>query len=222
MQEVVRHLIDEVRSCGLAVDAGPLQVALAEIPQRVLIEGRQNLCIAAQIGIVGATTESLPLISSPRNTIVNPVAAAVQSEINLLTSNGVKIIIVSTHLQGLASELALIPLLTNVDAVIAGGGSEFRNNDEMTGKWFRPDGSVDHLKLQSAKDVYDLITPSKERALALNKAYRTIVEDQDFIFGKDPVLSPPVNVYEKIDNENTPTLPPERIFKWNIVLDWPE
>jgi len=77
-----------------------------------------------QIGIVGATTESLPLISSPRNTIVNPVAAAVQSEINLLTSNGVKIIIVSTHLQGLASELALIPLLTNVDAVIAGGGSE--------------------------------------------------------------------------------------------------
>lgn len=104
----------------------------------------------------------------------------------------------------------------------AGGGSEFRNNDEMTGKWFRPDGSVDHLKLQSAKDVYDLITPSKERALSLNKAYRTIVEDQDFIFGKDPVLSPPVNVYEKIDNENTPTLPPERIFKWNIVLDWPE
>ena len=104
----------------------------------------------------------------------------------------------------------------------AGGGSEFRNNDEMTGKWFRPDGSVDHAKLQSAKDVYDLITPSKERALSLNKAYRTIVEDQDFIFGKDPVLSPPVNVYEKIDNENTPTLPPERIFKWNIVLDWPD
>jgi hypothetical protein len=104
----------------------------------------------------------------------------------------------------------------------AGGGSEFRNNDEMTGKWFRPDGSLDHVKLKSAKDVYDLITPSKERALALNKAYRTIVEDQDYIFGKDPVLSPPVNVYDKIENENTPTLPPERVYKWNILLDWPE
>jgi hypothetical protein len=104
----------------------------------------------------------------------------------------------------------------------AGGGSEFRNNDEMSQKWFRPDGALDHVKLKSAKDVYDLITPSKERALALNKAYRTIVEDQDFIFGKDPVLSPPVNVYDKIDNGNTPTLPPERIFKWNIILDWPE
>lgn len=104
----------------------------------------------------------------------------------------------------------------------AGGGSEFRNNDEMSEKWFRPDGALDHVKLKAAKDVYDLITPSKERALALNKAYRTIVEDQDFIFGKDPVLTPPVNVYDKIDNGNTPTLPPERIFKWNIVLDWPE
>ncbi len=104
----------------------------------------------------------------------------------------------------------------------AGGGSEFRNNDEMNAKWFRPDGSLDHEKLRAAKDVYDLITPSKERALALNKAYRTIVEDQDFIFGKDPVLTPPKNVYDKIDNENTPTLPEERTFKWNILLDWPE
>jgi hypothetical protein len=104
----------------------------------------------------------------------------------------------------------------------AGGGSEFRNNDEMNTKWFKPDGSVDHQKLATAKDVYDLITPSKERALALNKAYRTIVEDQDFIFGKDPILTPPKNVYDKIDNENTPTLPEERTFKWNILLDWPE
>jgi len=83
----------------------------------VLVQGRQ-------VGIVGATTELLPLISSPRNTIVNPVAAAVQSEINTLTAGGVNIIILSTHLQGLASEVALVPQLTGVDAVIAGGGSE--------------------------------------------------------------------------------------------------
>jgi hypothetical protein len=102
-----------------------------------------------------------------------------------------------------------------------GGGSEFRNNDEMTARWFRPDGTPDPEKLATAKDVYDLITPSPERAIALNKAYRTIVEDQDYIYGKDTVLEPPVNVYDRIDNENTPTLPPERIYKWNILLDWP-
>lgn len=103
----------------------------------------------------------------------------------------------------------------------AGGGSEFRNNDEMSARWYRDNGTLDHGKLAAAKDVYDLITPSLERALALNKAYKTIVEDQDFIYGKDPVLVPPKNVYDKIDNENSPTLPPERIFKWNILLDWP-
>ena len=103
-----------------------------------------------------------------------------------------------------------------------GGGSEFRNNDEMTARWFRPDGRPDPQKLARAKDVYDLITPSPERAIALNKAYRTIVEDQDFIYGKDTVLAPPANVYDRIDNEETPTLPADKIYKWNIVLDWPE
>lgn len=104
----------------------------------------------------------------------------------------------------------------------AGGGSEFRNNDEMAAKWFKPDGTLDREKIAAARDVYDLVTPSKERALALNKAYRSIVEDQDFIHGKDALLTPPRNVYDKIDNEHTPTLPPERTYKWNILLDWPE
>lgn len=83
----------------------------------VTVQGRQ-------VGIVGGTTELLPIISSPRNTIINPVVAAVQAEINALTAGGVEIIILSTHLQGLSTEVALIPQLTGVDAVIAGGGSE--------------------------------------------------------------------------------------------------
>ena len=104
----------------------------------------------------------------------------------------------------------------------AGGGSEFRNNDEMTERWFSEDGQVDHLRLSRARDVYDLITPSPERALTLNKAYRVIVEDQDFIYGKDASVRPPKNVYDRIDNEETPTLPQNRIYRYNILLDWPE
>jgi hypothetical protein len=103
-----------------------------------------------------------------------------------------------------------------------GGGSEFRNNDEMEEKWFAPDGKPDPAKLAKARDVYDLITPSPQRALALNKTYRTIVEDQDYIHGKDPMPVPPANVYDRIDNEKSPTLPAERIFRWNILLDWPQ
>src|SRR5690606_2189777 len=66
----------------------------------------------------------------------------------------------------------------------AGGGSELRNNAEMEERWFT-EGRPDPTKLAAAKDVYDLITPSPRRALELNKAYRVIVEDQDFIYGRD-------------------------------------
>jgi hypothetical protein len=69
-------------------------------------------------------------------------------------------------------------------------------------------------------DVYELITPSRERALAVNKAYRVIVQDQDFIFGRDATTAPPQNVYELVSNENSPTLSEHRTFKWDIRLDW--
>ncbi|MDQ8197988.1 hypothetical protein QEH56_07505 [Pelagicoccus enzymogenes] len=109
-------------------------------------------------------------------------------------------------------------ILTYLERV--GGGSEFRNNDEMFERWFNEDGSVNREKVMNAKDVYELITPSRERALALNKAYKTIVEDQDYIYGRDPNLTPPQNVYDAINNEETPTLPNDRTYTWNIMLDW--
>jgi len=105
---------------GFAAEPG-LQ---AQVVAGKLAKSKVVTVAGRQIGIVGATTELLPSISSPRNTFVGPVASAVQAEINLLTSQGVNIIILSTHLQGLGSEVALVPLLTGVDAVIAGGGSE--------------------------------------------------------------------------------------------------
>lgn len=101
----------------------------------------------------------------------------------------------------------------------AGGGGEFRSNPEMAARWFQGT-ALDAGKLAKAKDVYDLITPSRERALQMNKAYRTIVEDQDFIFGRDATVTPPVNVYDRVDNETAPTLPVERTFTWDIRLDW--
>lgn len=102
-----------------------------------------------------------------------------------------------------------------------GGGGEFRNNAEMFARWFEPNGRVSDKKLAKAKDVYDLITPSVERARELNKAYRTIVANQDYIYGRDAVVTPPKNVYEHIDNETAPTLPAQFFYNWDIRLDWP-
>ncbi|MDP0489996.1 MAG: hypothetical protein Q7Q71_02955 [Verrucomicrobiota bacterium JB023] len=103
-----------------------------------------------------------------------------------------------------------------------GGGSEFRNNVEMTKRWFQDNHptKIDEKKLAKAKDVYDLITPSRKRALELNKAYKTIVEDQDYIYGKDAIITPPENVFEFIDNETATPLRPENQYRWNILLDW--
>ncbi|MBL4606737.1 MAG: hypothetical protein JKY01_02775 [Pseudomonadales bacterium] len=102
----------------------------------------------------------------------------------------------------------------------AAGGSEFRNNPEMKKRWFKNNGQINTKKVQHAKDVYTLITPSKKRALLLNKSYRVIVEDQDYIFGRDASARPPINVYKDIDNKTAPTLPKEIFYKWDIRLDW--
>ena len=99
-----------------------------------------------------------------------------------------------------------------------GGGDEFRQNQEMREKWFDDDGNLLTNAVKAA-DVYTLITPSPRRALDLNKAYLTIVQDQDFIHGRDANLTPAVNVYRNVD-ENTPTLPAEKSREYDLRLHW--
>ena len=90
----------------------------------------------------------------------------------------------------------------------------------MRARWFTEEGKFDHARINTAKDAYDLIVPSKERALELNKAYRVVVEDQDFIFGRDATVTPPLNVFEKIDNSKTLPWPVDIFYTWYIRLDW--
>ncbi|WP_054113603.1 hypothetical protein [Marinagarivorans algicola] len=100
---------------------------------------------------------------------------------------------------------------------VVGGGDEFRQNPEMQKNWFK-EGRVIPSAIEG-KDVYTLITPSRRRALALNKAYYTIVQDQDYIHGRDANITPATNVYQKVD-ENTPVLATEKAQVWDIRLDW--
>lgn len=82
-----------------------------------------------RIGIIGATTELLPTISSPRNVEVEAVLPAVEAEVRSLKRKDVDKIILSSHLQGINSEIELIGELRAVDVVIAGGGDELLKND---------------------------------------------------------------------------------------------
>jgi 5'-nucleotidase len=82
-----------------------------------------------QIGIVGATTTNLPFISSPRDTIIDPdLVTAIQTEVDSLTAQGVKIVILTSHLQGLSEEFSIAPMLRDVDLIIGGGGGELLAN----------------------------------------------------------------------------------------------
>ena len=84
-----------------------------------------------QIGIAGATTPFLPFISSPRNVEVDPaVAAALQEQIDKFLAQGIDKIMVISHLQAVAEDLALAGELSGVDIMIAGGGDEVLANPD--------------------------------------------------------------------------------------------
>lgn len=78
-----------------------------------------------EFGIVGATTENLPFISSPGDVSVLDVVTNVQAEIDALESAGVENIVLISHLQGIGEDVAVIGQLSGVDIAIAGGGDEF-------------------------------------------------------------------------------------------------
>lgn len=97
------------------------------------------------IGVVGATTPTLPVISSPDGVTVNPqpfdgnptpeqldaLAAEIQTDVNeLLTANpDINKVVLLSHMQQLSIERELATRLSNVD-IIVGGGSNTRLVDE--------------------------------------------------------------------------------------------
>jgi hypothetical protein len=103
----------------------------------------------------------------------------------------------------------------------AGGGSEFRENDEMLRRFFTPAGAVDAAAVAAAPDVYTLTTPSPRRALDLNKAYVHIVRHQNFIEGRDATIAPVTNVHRRVDEATEPLEPARRFFGWDLRLRWP-
>ncbi len=117
-------------SANIDFSAEPVLVAVAE-------EGRLAKSTVVEygdvsVGVIGAITPQLPNISSPRGVVVGNVAEAVNAEARRLTSEGVNIIILISHLQSVTEELELVPQLSGVDVVIAGGGDELLSNDNST------------------------------------------------------------------------------------------
>lgn len=84
---------------------------------------------AGRVGIIGATTPMLPFISSPRNVRVNDmVVEAIMREVQRLQAMNINKIILISHLQSINEDLDMVPYLSGIDVIIAGGGDEVLAN----------------------------------------------------------------------------------------------
>lgn len=80
-----------------------------------------------------------------------------------------------------------------------GAGDEFRGNQEVMAKFFNADGSLKADMLEQLRnDVTVLLNPSPARALALNKGYKALVEEQSFIHGRDANVTPIETVHRNL------------------------
>ena len=69
-------------------------------------------------------------------------------------------------------------------------GDEFRANVELMRAWLK-DGELSAAKAGDIReDIAPLVTPSPERAMDLNAAYRMIVREQSFTKGRDATIAP--------------------------------
>ena len=97
-----------------------------------------------KIGVVGATTPTLPSISSPGDITVNPIefssdnpediaalAAEIQASVDDLLANNpdVNKVVVLAHMQQISLEEELSSLLTDVDIIVAGGSNTLLADD---------------------------------------------------------------------------------------------
>jgi hypothetical protein len=103
---------------------------------------------------------------------------------------------------------------------------ELRANAEMLERFFDADGNVDRAAVLRAapggdRDLAWLLGPSRERALTLNRAYRTIVMDQDFVHGRDANVLPMENVHRSVENGDTELGAAENVYSDGVMhLDW--
>ncbi len=105
------------------------------------------------------------------------------------------------------------------------GGDELRANREILTRFF-PGGRLDEAAVRRAapggdRDIAYLLTPSRERALLLAKAYMVVVREQSFELGRDAMPVPPANVHREIENGSTELGQAGKIFRdGRLWLDW--
>jgi hypothetical protein len=82
--------------------------------------------------------------------------------------------------------------------------NEFRNNDEVIGKFFNIEGRLKKSEVETLhSDIAHLLLPSAERAMMLNKAYKVIVDEQSYVYGRDAHVEPVTTSWDIVPMDET-------------------
>jgi hypothetical protein len=105
------------------------------------------------------------------------------------------------------------------------GGDELRANAEMRERFFVGDRVDEHEIRRGAaggdRDLAWLLAPSRERAIALDKAYLALVRRDRFQDGRDPSVEPVRNVLRVVENGSTELERSGRVYAdGRLQLDW--
>jgi cytochrome c553 len=83
-----------------------------------------------------------------------------------------------------------------------GGGDDYRSNSEVQSRFFLPDGRLNSDMLTALeKDSSVLLVPSAQRALALNRAYLSIVKSQSFELGRDVIVGTAPQIEPRLQSD---------------------
>lgn len=79
-------------------------------------------------------------------------------------------------------------------------GDEFRDNREVMERFFDENETLQEDEVTKLHhDIAYLLYPSITRALALNKAYKVIVDEQSFIYGREAHIKPVQNIHKSVE-----------------------
>lgn len=83
---------------------------------------------------------------------------------------------------------------------VNGAGDELRGNMELLKRYLDDSGALKPEPVVAFRnDVSQLLYPSAERAMRLNKAYREIVREQSFAKGRDATILPQKTVHREVE-----------------------
>jgi len=148
-------VVEETRWLGAADSRGHI-MRRAKACLGVVVDNR---CDGGVVGVVGASPERLRALSAGATVVTAPAdveatKVALQAQIDALRAEGISVIVLLSHRQGVANDAALVAAgLVGVDVIVSGGGE---NRMADGADRLLPGASVDPFCAGEAQGCYPL------------------------------------------------------------------